>query len=229
MAGIGFMAAGLCHDMLNLLLPVRSHLDSIRQSASQERLSSELDAIRLCVDYLTKLCSGLRLLAIDPAPAQNLEAIALNDWQSDVRPFLKIVLPQSVDLKTQMEPGLPPVRANRIGLTQAVFNLVHNAGQVLRGRKGGCVSIIGAPGAYRNTVRLAVSDNGPGMTEEVRQHCLEPFFTTNHSGRSTGFGLAMVRDFVRHCHGRIDVRSTLGAGSTIMLTLPAAPAVPAST
>jgi hypothetical protein len=72
-----------------------------------------------------------------------------------------------------------------------------------------------------NSVVIRVVDNGPGMSEEVRQRCLEPFFTTRSRGISTGLGLALVHGAVTNAKGRVEVATAPGKGTTFTITLPA--------
>ena len=73
--------------------------------------------------------------------------------------------------------------------------------------------------AYRY-VEFSVTDNGPGMTEEVKRRALDPFFTTKSTNSGTGLGLSMVYGFVQQSGGEIRIYSELGFGTTMRLILP---------
>jgi CheY-like chemotaxis protein len=133
-------------------------------------------------------------------------------------------------LHTRVDPGQ---------LTQIILNLVVNARDAMR--NGGTLALetaaltfdastereIGSeelePGDY---VRLSVTDNGAGMSDEVKQHLFEPFFTTKDEGRGSGLGLATSYGIVRQSGGQIGVESDLGRGTTVKIFLPRVPAPP---
>ena len=70
-------------------------------------------------------------------------------------------------------------------------------------------------------VHLAIADTGIGMDEETQRHIFEPFFTTKEVGQGTGLGLAVCYGILTEHGGKLDVQSTVGAGTTFTITLPA--------
>jgi hypothetical protein len=90
----------------------------------------------------------------------------------------------------------------------------------MKARGRGRVTV--AAEAHGGSVVLEVSDDGPGMSDEVVRRCLEPFYTTKTRGISTGLGLALVHGALRKVGGTVEVLSRLGEGTTFRLTLPAA-------
>jgi PAS domain S-box-containing protein len=222
MAALGTLSAGLGHDMGNLLLPIRLRLDTINHKGVPEELRDDLKAIATCTDYLQRLSNGLRLLSVDPDQAgANPGSIDLHEWWRDVEPFLKNTLRRGVELERRFREPLPRVAMRRHQLTQAVLNLVQNAGDAVLPDRDGRVCVWAEPGETDEWVRIGVTDNGIGMSDEVRARCLDPFFTRKTRGLSTGLGLALVHGLVQRAGGRIDITSREGEGATFALTLPA--------
>ena len=147
--------------------------------------------------------------------------------------LLRATLPAGVELVVSDAPSDLAVFGEFAQLQQIILNLCKNAAQAMEG--SGRIDIVAdaqdlhqpralshgelAPGRY---VRLVVSDNGPGFSEEVARRLFEPFFTTRPGG--TGLGLATVREIVRDHEGAINVVSTPGQGSRFEAWLPAAAA-----
>jgi|GEM_PF-1809567 len=230
LAALGTLAAGLGHDMGNLLLPLRMRLESVEAEIADESARADLAAIRKATEYLQRLTHGLRLLAVDPDEAQARGGSAgteLHEWWPDAEPLLRNALPGNITLHSRLAGGRLAVTLARPGLTQAIFNLVQNAGQALRDRPDGEVTVWAEPGDPgpdgRATIRIGVTDNGPGMPPEVVSRCLEPFFTTRTRTHATGMGLSLVNAAVQKAGGTLEVRSEVGKGATFILSLPAAP------
>lgn len=222
MATMGTLSAGLGHDMGNLLLPVRMRLDAIESSDLSPAVREDIAAIRKASEYLQRLAGSLRLLAIDPQH----ETVAshgtdLAEWWGETEGMIRNGIPRGVQLRTSFDAGPLRVRAGKAALAQMIFNLVQNAGDALQGRSDAVIDIVAELDSRAGLVRLGVRDNGPGMSEDVRRRCLEPFFTTKARGLSTGLGLALVSGLVKAAHGSMRIESEVERGSAIILELPA--------
>ncbi|HYC99743.1 MAG TPA: PAS domain S-box protein [Phycisphaerales bacterium] len=226
MATIGTLSAGLGHDMGNLLLPVRMRLEAIESCNLPPAVQEDVSAIRKASDYLQRLARSLRLLAIDPEADAKENSTDLTSWWEDTEGMLRNGVVRPTILSGDFTGGgrgpLPPVRIGKAALTQIAFNIVQNAGDILRGREDGRVHVSAHALPGGEAVRLCIGDNGPGMTDETRRRCMEPFFTTKTRGLSTGLGLSLVSGLVKSNGGSIHIDSAHGRGTVFNITLPAA-------
>ena len=223
LALIGTLAAGLGHDMNNVLFSVRCRFDAVDWKALSPQLRTLLEAARNSVDYLQRLCDGLRWLAVDPEDSQVSDDVtALGPWWERVEPVMSQMVPAHVTLETDLPADLPPVAVPAHRLTQAVMNLIVNAAEATRQR--GTVRIWARPDDDRPTVHIGVTDEGAGMSEDVRRRAFDPFFTTKKRSLSTGLGLSLVHGVVAMSGGSASIETAPGQGTTVTLTLPEAPA-----
>jgi CheY-like chemotaxis protein len=148
-------------------------------------------------------------------------------------------MPENCEIELVCAGGLWPCEVDPGQLQNALVNLVVNACDAMP--QGGKITIETAnahldgayaaahievdPGQY---VMLAVSDTGPGMTEEVMARAFEPFFTTKRAGAGSGLGLSMVYGFTKQSRGHIKLYSELGHGTTVKIYLPRGQAKPAT-
>src|SRR5262249_49388755 len=155
-----------------------------------------------------RLSRGLRLFALSPEDSHaSGERTDTASWWSEVAPFLRNALPRSIHFEGMVPADLPEVAMSPHTLTQAVYNLVQNAGDAMKELDAGRVTFQASLSKDRQHVVLEVTDTGPGMSEEVLRRCMEPFYTTKTRGISTGLGLALVRGAVYNAGGSIDVSS----------------------
>ncbi|WP_284351433.1 PAS domain S-box protein [Roseisolibacter agri] len=222
MASLGTLAAGLGHDLGNLLLPLEARLQLLERAALPAELREQVVGIASCVEYLQRLSGGLRLLATDPGDTRLTEPTELGAWWKDISRLLKNVLPRDVAFEGTIPPTESWVSMGRAGLTQAVFNVVQNAADALRERGAGHVGVRVESGPRPSTVAIDVTDDGPGMTADVLHRCAEPYFSTKPRGLSTGLGLALVHGLVTAAGGELSITSTPGAGTAVRLVLPGA-------
>jgi len=239
MASIGTLAAGLGHDMNNVLLPVRARLNALRASGDAGGISrtdrKHVDEIHKSIAYLQQLADGLHFLALDPDVEEDArgggDTTDLRRWWSQTGALLSKAVPKHVRVSASFPDGLPPISIPAHGLTQAVLNLVVNAGEAIpppseRKRKGANVRISAETRSDRDGdwVRISVADNGSGMSDEVKRRAFEMFYTTKPRGLGTGLGLTLVRKVTEHAGGHVEIDSEVGKGTRVTLVVPAVPA-----
>lgn len=240
LAAIGTLAAGLGHDMNNVLLPMRTRMNALDAMALPNAASEHLVQMRKSCAYLQQLTDGLHMLALSPDEDDAADAATdLHEWWSTVGPLLTKAVPKGVRFESAVARGLPRVPVAPHKLTQAVLNLIVNAGEAIqsmriRPRRAVVRLWAHSPGgeAARKAVvaarevHLGIADNGPGMTPEVRAHAFDAFYTTKKRGLGTGLGLSLVRSVVVNAGGEIDIETSPGKsgkrGTEIVLTFPIA-------
>jgi CheY-like chemotaxis protein len=124
-----------------------------------------------------------------------------------------------IEITTQLEANLASVSGEASALREMLTNLIFNAVDAMP--SGGTITLSTQREGNSNVIK--VSDAGMGMTEEVRRHCLEPFFSTKGE-RGTGLGLSMVIGIVQRHQGTLDIKSQSGEGTTFIISLPVADA-----
>jgi signal transduction histidine kinase len=112
---------------------------------------------------------------------------------------------------------LPQVECLASQLNQVFMNLLVNAAHAM-GEQRGTITI--RTGVAGDSVWLEFADTGSGIPEAIRQKIFDPFFTTKPVGKGTGLGLSLSYGVIQKHHGRIEVASTVGQGSTFRITLP---------
>jgi PAS domain S-box-containing protein len=220
LASIGTLAAGLGHDMNNVLLPIRARLDALDASELPTHARQQFQAVRRSIAYLQQLSDGLHLLVLDPEDREaSGGSTDLCDWWKQVGPLLSKAVPKHIKFQVDLADGLPPIALPPHRVTQAALNLVVNAAEATGGKRG-AIRFVARVSESKDKVELSVADDGEGMTPEVRKHAMDPFYTTKKRGLGTGLGLSLVHGIVQSAGGDIDIRSELGKGTTVVLSIP---------
>jgi PAS domain S-box-containing protein len=226
----GRLTAGIAHDFNNLLTGINGFAELARLELTaddplREALDKVLNSGLRATELVRQLMAFSRKRPIDP------EVLSLNAVVADVDKLLRRVIGEHIALRTVLAPDLWPVKADRAQIEQVIVNLAVNARDAMPG--GGHLTIETGnvvldedyaachfdvpPGQY---AVLAVSDDGIGMSGEVKVHLFEPFFTTKEPGKGTGLGLATVFGIVRGSGGHVGCYSEEGQGTTIRVYLP---------
>jgi signal transduction histidine kinase len=227
---LGYLAAGVAHDLRNLLLVVSGNLGELSLTASTAGHAAAED-IRVAVRRSKELCDLLLTYAGRSELART--RVSLGALVVETERLLRARKPPNTTLEVEVAPDTPEVFADPTSVRQVVMNLVINAFDALSER-GGHIDIHvghGKPPAERvfdfrrgpgPWALLEVSDDGPGMSADTKARIFDPFFTTKPDGH--GFGLASVFGIVRSHQGALGVESEPGLGTTLRVWLPAASA-----
>ena len=239
MEAFGQLAGGVAHDFNNFLTTILGYSDLLLDELDMKgEIAEHIREIRGAAARASALTG--QLLAFSRKHPLAPAVVDINTLLTNLERSLLRLLGENIDVQcdfarakegmhTKVDPGQ---------LTQIILNLVVNARDAMPG--GGCLSLETAAitiepaedhecnseelpaGEY---VRISVTDNGTGMTDEVKHHLFEPFFTTKDEGGS-GLGLATSYGIVRQSGGHICVESELGKGATVRIFLPKVPAPP---
>jgi PAS domain S-box-containing protein len=231
---VGRLAGGVAHDFNNLLMGIMSYVELCRDGLPPEHpVRSYLNEISADAQRSANITQQLLAFARKQVIAPRI--LDVNEALAGMLKMLQHLMGEDIELTWQLSANLWPVRMDSSQLDQILANLCLNARDAIAGvgrvtietantrldADPGAESTCAAPGDY---VRLTVSDSGCGMSRDVLEHVFEPFFTTKGVGKGTGLGLATVHGIVIQNHGRIDVHSEVGQGTTFHIHLPRAAA-----
>jgi signal transduction histidine kinase len=235
---VGTMAAGLAHELNNILTPIRGHAELIAEGdhkLEQTRRYGQriLDSAVAAAQITQALLTYAHKDTFQPVRS-NLRQLL----QQTILPVMSKTLPGNVHLKVDMNRNVS-VDVDRNLFQQAIVNLVFNAcdampegGEITIGltassepagdkTEAGEDSVELEEGAERSAL-VTVADSGTGIDDEHLDQIFDPFFTTKAVGSGSGLGLAMVMGTVTRHHGRVEVESEIGKGTTFKIYLPLA-------
>jgi PAS domain S-box-containing protein len=230
MDAIGKLTGGIAHDFNNLLAAVIGGLGLLDKRAE---LTEDQRKILTMTKRAAEQGSELvrRLLAFGRRQKLEPKAIDLAALQEAVSDLLTHTLGGLVNIEWRADDAMWDAFADQAQLELALVNLIINARDAMPA--GGTVTVSAEnraldagnwaelpPGDY---VQLAVTDTGTGMSADVLEKVLEPFFTTKELGKGSGLGLPMVYGFAKQSNGAFRLRTELGSGTTAELWLPRAP------
>jgi signal transduction histidine kinase/ActR/RegA family two-component response regulator len=222
METVGRLVSGIAHDFNNLLTAILGYSDLVVTGGKLDHDGAE------CMTEIQK--AGHRaasltrqLLAFSRKQPSRKVVINLNDTIRDMERMLTRIIGETVVLTTRLDGSLCPVLADPGQIEQVLINLVVNARDAMEGpgridiETHVAVFVEPAPGRY---AEITITDTGCGMSDEVKRHLFEPYFTTKETGKGTGLGLSIVSGIVSQSEGFIAVQSAPGNGTTFHLYFP---------
>lgn len=228
---VGQLAAGVAHDINNVLTVIQGHagilLNITPPGASNEKSLKQISAAAERAARFIR-----QLLMFSRKQVFQTKIVDLNTVLHNVENMLSRLLGEDVALETDYRNNIPRIEADTGMLEQVIMNLAVNGRDAMP--KGGkltvsttCVSVDtdyvrhNSEASAGQFVRLTVADTGCGMDSKTLQRIFEPFFSTKEVGKGTGLGLATVYGIVKQHHGWIEVESEVNVGTTFKIHFPA--------
>ncbi|MFH1739591.1 MAG: ATP-binding protein [bacterium] len=245
MEAVGQLAAGVAHNVNNLLMGIIGNLCFAKTSAP-EKITKFLTEAEKAAQRVAKLVQ--HILAFSRKLMITLSVMNLNRVVNEAVTLAREMIDRDIEIEVQTDESLPSIQADFTQMNLLLMAMLMNAWDAIEKVKDhpvgtgrpdarfiicvqtGCRTIgrefceshaDARPGQY---VVLSVSDNGAGMDTGIQPHVFEPFFTTKGLAEGTGMNLASAYGAVQQHHGWIDFDSELGQGTTFHVYLPVAEA-----
>jgi len=230
MEAVGQLTGGIAHDFNNLLAVIVGNLELVAERSAAGGDAPEL--IEMAMDAAERGADLThRLLAFSRKQATHEESVDLRELSDDMMGLLHRTLGSRIVIEINGPADLWRCRVDRGQFENSLLNLALNARDAMSpggtltigfsnveiAENYGVVETLMSPGRY---VRLAATDTGIGMTPEIAERALEPFFTTKKVGAGSGLGLSMVYGFAKRSGGHLSLSSEAQRGTTVEIFIP---------
>ncbi len=227
LALIGKFGASVIHELNNPLTVIAAEADEIMDIACGGQndgllIRTSARHIKDCANRVRHIIDHVRLYARKDA-TDPWDELDVNQVIKNALLMVKPRLQQAgVNLRLSLREKLSPIWGNGHNLESAFQNIIANAADALVAA-GNCedhIITITTGEGIEACISVTISDNGCGMTENVRNHIFEPFFTTKDKGQGTGLGLAITKNHIEEHRGSLEVSSSAGKGTVFRIKLP---------
>jgi len=214
LATVGELAAGRAHEIRNLLAGIAGVIDVVGEDLPvNSPTRAAVKGLRAEIGQITRFLSDLLNAARPHLPEIHLDNLNTTVEQAVVLARQHVLsAPIRIELKKDL--NLPDVEHDSDQVQQVVLNLLLNSMQAIDGVGTIRVEIL----LLQGDAAITVADSGRGIAPEHLPHIFQSFYTTK--GNGTGLGLSIARRTVEDHHGRIEVSSELGRGTTFSVVLP---------
>jgi PAS domain S-box-containing protein len=221
LATVGELAASIAHELNNPLATVSLRIDSLlSQVAESDPTHKPLSIVAEEVERMGNLVSNLLQFS-----RRKDSQVSTIDCYAEIRSTLELLhnhlRNRNIQVSVEVSSEAQMVQADRQQLRQVFLNVLTNAADAMP--DGGLLTIRCLPGRIdreTNAMLIEVVDTGKGIPEADLPNVTEPFFTTKPEGMGTGLGLAICKRIVQEHRGIFEIRSEVGKGTTVSITLP---------
>lgn len=224
MRALGELVAGVAHELNNPLMASQTILHVMMRNVPQDWPERErLELIRKCNDRIEKIVDHLREFSRQTKP--EFQEMDINQ---PIENALMItgqqLLNHGISIVRHLTPDLPRILGDANQLEQVFLNLIANARDAIEDAEGNKKELTITTGLSEDeatpSILVSIKDSGVGIPPENMEKIFEPFFSTKPVGKGTGLGLSLCFGIVEAHGGRIDIKSRVGEGTKISITLP---------
>jgi PAS domain S-box-containing protein len=225
MESIGLLAAGVAHEVGNPLTSISSLVQIIQRETTDAFTHEKLNLIKSQITRISRIIRDL----VNFSRRSSYE-LQMTDVNKCLREALEIVRvgkrAREVEFRQELSDAIPPLLLVPDQIEQVFINILINAVDAIHAGKEsepskGLVRV--STSLEHDTLVIVIEDDGKGIAEEAIPKIFEPFYTTKRVGEGTGLGLWVSFGIVKSFHGSIEVKSTEGAGTSMLIRLPLRP------
>jgi two-component system NtrC family sensor kinase len=226
LASLGELATGVAHEINNPVAIMVEEAGWIEDILTEKEFGGNphMDELHRALKQINtqgKRCKEIttKLLSFARGSGSAIGMIQLNEIIEEV-----VMLSSqrakyaNIELNSSLNANLPEIKASETEMHQVLLNLVNNAIYAME-KMGGSIEF--KTYQREDKVVVEVADTGPGIPEAILGRIFDPFFTTKPVGQGTGLGLSICYGIIRKMEGDIQVRSTVGKGTTFTIIIPA--------
>jgi signal transduction histidine kinase/serine/threonine protein kinase len=217
LSALGTLVGGVAHEINNPLMGIMNFVEFAAGKSNDEKSKQVLDQALQQIHRIKKIVSNMLLFVhTRTAPSGNCRAAEV------IRQSLLLLEGElsknGIKAEVDAADDLPAIHCSADSLQQILVNLIINARDALADSPQPQIKIMVRP--MEDMLELSVSDNGPGIPQEMQSKIFDPFFTTKPPGKGTGLGLSVISRLVQDVGGNIQVESLYGHGCCMRLRFP---------
>ena len=218
LTALGYLTARLAHDLGTPLHSIAGLAKLLLEhDAWPPDVGRKLELIVQQTQRLNTVIQNVRHATRLPEP--HFEAATVPELLNETLPLVEPLMQKSgIQLVVNVDANIPVLHVDRYRVQTALFNLIQNALEAMHG--GGKISVTASALPHNDIVAIIIQDNGPGIPPEMLARVCEPFFSTHTDEGLRGLGLAIVQDIAKVHGGKIEIKSSPGEGTEVILYFP---------
>jgi two-component system NtrC family sensor kinase len=220
LASLGLLISGIAHELNNPITGIITFAEVLRMKSKDEKIGAGLGRILDGAERCKRVIENLLTFSRQKVPSKSLESINdIIDRAVELRNYWL----RKLNIDVAKEYGkIPTALLDSQQLQQVILNILLNAEQAIADakRNDGNVTFTTRYDERNGNISVEISDNGPGIPEDVISRVFDPFFTTKPVGTGTGLGLSIAHGVIAEHGGKIWVESSRGKGTTFFIDIP---------